>query len=111
MLRYPNTTSSRRAQCVSSQDQAKGGGKTMAEIVSVHRNSEGEKITIERVTSGAFKGRLILCIYDDDNSTDWRAKLGQPTCAPMLLDEGTADWLRRQLDQVTLEAIEDAVNG
>ena len=62
----------------------------MPEVVSSHTNDEGEHATIERVTGGEFEGRLILVIHDDYPSQ---------VRAPMLLDEGTIEWLKRQLVQ------------
>lgn len=55
----------------------------MGELVSSHRNSEGEMATIERVRCGEFAGQLMLCIYDDET----------PTVALTLLDAGLAEWL------------------
>lgn len=69
----------------------------MGEIVSSYSNSEGERISIQRVESGPFEGQLLLCIHDDDDSSDWRAKMGKPAVAPHLLDEGTREWLLGQL--------------
>lgn len=56
-----------------------------------HVNSEREKITVDRVMSGPFKGQHLLVIHDDPPST---------TTAPMLLDKGTRDWLRSVLDRI-----------
>jgi hypothetical protein len=56
----------------------------VSEILTEHTNSEGEKVSIERATHGAFAGRLLLVIHDDPPVE---------TRAPMLLDEGTRDWL------------------
>lgn len=55
-----------------------------------HRNSEGERIAIERKT---LRGNPVLClvIYDDAPPE------GTGQAAPMLLDEGTRNWLREEL--------------
>jgi hypothetical protein len=53
------------------------------EVIAQHRNSEGELATVERVWRGEHANQLLLCLYDE----------ATPTVAPMLLDEGTADWL------------------
>lgn len=58
------------------------------EIVATYTNSEGEEMTIERVTRGDFAGQLVLVIHDDYPSK---------VRAPMLLDEGTREWLLMQL--------------
>jgi len=64
------------------------------ERITEHVNSQGERITIERPTSGPFIGDLILVIYDDP-----------PLCtpAPMLLDDGTMEWLSRSLADLRRE--------
>lgn len=54
-----------------------------------HVNAENEKITLDRVMSGPFKGQHLLTIHDDPPS---HAR------APMLLDEETREWLRSILD-------------
>lgn len=59
------------------------------EVVSSHVNSEGERATVERVTSGPFAGRFLLVFHDDDAPPD--------RVAPMLLDAGTVAWLREAL--------------
>jgi hypothetical protein len=57
----------------------------MGELVSQHRNGEGELATIERcINPGPYKGALLFCLYDDET----------PTVAPMLLDVDTVEWLR-----------------
>lgn len=56
-------------------------------LISSHRNSEGELVTIERVRGGEFSDRLVLCVYDDDTSA----------VAPTLLDSGLHRWLTDQL--------------
>lgn len=61
----------------------------MYDVVASHVNTEGERITIERMVGGEFDGQFLLVIHDDAPS---------PHFAPMLLDEGTRDWLRTALD-------------
>lgn len=56
----------------------------MGELVTQHVNSEGERVSIERVLTGDFVGQLLLVVYDDPPLS---------TTAPMLLDEGTRAWL------------------
>lgn len=58
------------------------------EVVTEHRNTEGELATIETVAAGPFAGKKVLCLYDDHT----------PVVAPMLLDDGTESWLRRYLE-------------
>lgn len=73
-------------------------------VVSTHINSEGELATIERCTGGAFEGRPLLCLYDDDT----------PVVAPILLDDDTRKWLVREvvhLDHDGSTFIEAAVDG
>ena len=55
--------------------------------IATHFNSQGEKITIDRVAVGEFQGQLVLVIHDD--APGW-------TEAPMLLDEGTRLFLIEQ---------------
>lgn len=76
-----------------------------AELASEHFNSQNERITIERITAGAFEGQHLLCIYDD-----WPGR----TVAMTLLDETTRAWLRRVLaepifDGDTLNEIGESV--
>ena len=54
-----------------------------------HRNSEGEKTTIERITSGEFEGQALLCVYD--NYT--------PTVAMTLLDDGLVSAIREWIER------------
>ena len=58
-------------------------------IISSHVNSENEKISIESSDKGPFAGQLILIIHDDVKSGG--------TKAPILLDEGTRNWLTTAL--------------
>lgn len=76
----------------------------MPDLVAQHTNSEGERISIERVTTGDFAGQLLLVIHDDGMLA---------TRAPTLLDEGMQDWLRRQLDAIGVSEIvpSDASGG
>lgn len=55
--------------------------------ISEHVNSEGERISIDLIRDGAFAGQRCLVIHDDAPSQ---------ALAPMLLDEGTEQWLRQQ---------------
>ena len=55
--------------------------------IAAHFNSQNEKISIERVVAGDFRGQLLLVIHDDHPST---------TIAPMLLDDGTRLFLIEQ---------------
>lgn len=66
-------------------------------------NSEREPITIDRIDAGEYAGRLVLCIHDDDLLAG-----GSGIRAPMLLDEGTRDWLLEQLQPESLAALERA---
>ena len=68
----------------------------MGELVTQHVNSEGERVSIERVLTGDFVGQLTLVVYDDP-------PLG--TAAPMLLDEGTRDWLLAALAPSSAAAV------
>ena len=64
----------------------------MGDIVTEHRNAEGERISIQRVQRGEFYGSLVLVIHDDPDQGD--------TEAPMLLDEGTREWLKKWMEQL-----------
>lgn len=59
--------------------------------MSVHVNSEGERIEIVPSTAPAFRGQPLLVIVDDPPPQ------GSGVRAPMLLDEGTRRWLLEQL--------------
>ncbi len=61
---------------------------------TTHFNSEGEQITISPALSPEFEGQPILTIHDDPPPA------GTGRLAPMLLDQGTRDWLRTQLDEL-----------
>lgn len=63
---------------------------SVGDLVSQHRNSQRELVTIERSRKEPFAGQLLLCIYDDKS----------PTIAITLLDEGMQRWLREQLEAV-----------
>lgn len=56
-----------------------------------HYNSQNEKITIDRILKGGYKGQLLLIIHDDHQPE------GSGVKAPMLLDQSTIDWLVEQL--------------
>lgn len=60
--------------------------------IATHFNSQGEKITIDRVGAGEFAGHLVLVIHDD--APGW-------TEAPMLLDEGTRLFLIEACRELT----------
>lgn len=60
------------------------------DLVSQHRNTESELITVERVRAGPFAGQVVLCIYDD----------ATPTVAPTLLDADTRRWLLDQMEEL-----------
>lgn len=62
--------------------------------IASHSNSQGEKITIERVGTGEFAGHLVLVIHDDP--------VGGWTAAPMLLDEGTRLFLIEQCQELSI---------
>ena len=64
----------------------------MIDTVYEHYNSEHERITIERVTSGDYCGSLVLVIHDDKDQG--------ATAAPMLLDRSTRDWLLVNLKKI-----------
>lgn len=66
--------------------------------MSNHYNTEGERIAIERANTPRFEGQPLLVMYDDD------PPYGTGIAAPMLLDKGTREWLREQLD--LLDALE-----
>lgn len=67
-------------------------------FIEFYNNTNGEIISIEEIPSGEFKGRHVLVIHDDP----WPS--GSGFKAPILLDEGTQNWLREMLDK--LEIIE-----
>ena len=69
----------------------------------MHINSEGERIEIVRVGSGRFEGMPLLVIHDDPPPR------GSGIQAPMLLDEGTREWLAEQL--LDLEDQDDREDG
>lgn len=60
-------------------------------VVASHTNSERELLTIERANSEAFAGQFLLVIHDDPPLA---------VKAPMLLDEGTQQFLRTFLDSI-----------
>jgi hypothetical protein len=62
------------------------------DVVSSYRNSENERVTIQRVRRGKFEGRYLLCIHDDDDQGG--------TVAPTLLDEGLRQFLLGELDKL-----------
>ena len=62
-------------------------------IISEHTNSEGERITINKL-SAPFEGQYTLSIWDDPPPR------GKGIRAPMLLDQGTQEWLKRQLEKL-----------
>lgn len=62
-------------------------------VVSTHRNSENELLTIEQSMAAEFDGQYVLCVYDDDT----------PTVAPTLLDTITARWLRDEIEALFAE--------
>lgn len=64
----------------------------MSRVIASHRNSQHERVTIERVGGGPFEGEHVLVVHDDPPPR------GSGVAAPMLLDEGTRAWLREQLD-------------
>ena len=66
--------------------------------MAFHTNSEGEKISISVATSDEFEDQPILIIHDD------RPPRGSGIAAPMLLDKGTREWLRSQLDELDRDA-------
>lgn len=63
---------------------------TGREVIASHTNSEGERITIERITADGheFSGQLVLVIHDDPPLFSQ---------APMLLDDETQEWLANAL--------------
>ena len=63
--------------------------------IGYHVNGEGERISVDLVPSGKFKGERILVIHDDPPPN------GTGTKAPMLLDESTVEWLLSILDPST----------
>lgn len=65
----------------------------MPDLIADHVNSEGERVSIERVTDGPHAGSRVLVVWDDPRS---RGGTGMP--APMKLDAGTVEWLREHLD-------------
>lgn len=66
---------------------------------SKHTNSEGERISIE---PRPFKGKQVHCliVWDD------RPPRGTGQPAPMLLDEGTRDWLVENLQKMVFKVDE-----
>ena len=65
----------------------------MGDIVTEHRNAEGELISIQRVQRGELYGSLVLVIHDDSDQGG--------TEAPMLLDESTRQWFEKWMEQLT----------
>lgn len=61
-------------------------------IVSKHTNSQGEIITIDAIVGEPWEGQYALSIWDDPPPR------GKGTRAPMLLDQGTQEWLKQQLE-------------
>jgi hypothetical protein len=55
-------------------------------IVTSHTNSQDEEIAIGFPPAGDFKGQELLILYDDPPAR---------SAAPMLLDQGTIEWLHR----------------
>lgn len=67
---------------------------TTATREATYTNSEGERIAIERREMHGRTPVFCLVIYDDPPPTG----TGRP--APMLLDRGTRDWLRAEMDNI-----------
>lgn len=77
-------------------------------MFSSHRNTQGEVISIKRVTAGEFLDQHVLIIKDDPKPR------GSGIEAPMLLDQGTQAWLLRSIEALQNEldlAIADEQNG
>jgi len=66
-------------------------------VESVHWNSQNEKLSITKVVDGRWKGRYVLVIYDDP------PPLAMGTPAPMLLDEGTRQFLIQELERIGVQ--------
>ena len=62
--------------------------------VSEHTNIEGERITLDKIPDDklVFAGEYVLSIWDDPPPR------GKGIRAPMLLDQGTRAWLKKQLE-------------
>ena len=73
------------------------------ELISEHKNTQGELITLERVKPGnpKFAGQLLLVIHDNGHTE---------TAAPMLFDRSTAVWLKEAIDRVEREDRERSIN-
>lgn len=65
-----------------------------------HVNREGERIAIHKMDKGIFKGQYILNVYDDPPPK------GSGVRAPMLLDYGTQQWLKKQLQIIDADQTE-----
>ncbi len=60
-------------------------------VVSTLVNSQNERLTIERVQSGRFKGCTLLVLHEDEGGNP------HPVWAPMLLDSQTVQFLLYEL--------------
>ena len=67
----------------------------MTKITVSMVNSENEKISIEYINTGRFKGQRILVITDDD-----RGNITPPLRSLHLLDEMTINWLLKELSNL-----------
>lgn len=61
-------------------------------LTTHHVNTEGEILTVEQLVFGPYAGQWLLVVHDDPPPS------GTGIRAPMLLDRGTRDALRRALD-------------
>lgn len=66
--------------------------------MTTYINSENEPVAIRKIGSGPFEGQYVLVIIDDPNPVT-----GERVEAPMLLDKGTREWLREQIDWIDNE--------
>jgi hypothetical protein len=62
----------------------------MSEVITVVDNSENERLSINKITHGKFKGQYVLYVYDDERNP----------VAPHLLDKKTRDWLLKELPKL-----------
>jgi hypothetical protein len=61
-------------------------------IEGVYINSQNEKVSIQKLTSGNFEGQFVLILWDDPPPN------GSGVAAPTLLDEGMRKWLLEHLN-------------
>lgn len=72
-------------------------------LTAHHVNTEGEFLTVEHLAFGPYAGQWLLVVHDDPPPR------GTGTRAPMLLDRGTRDALRRAFDLIDeAEEVDDA---